>query len=58
LRKVIASPFVSLDGFIAVPDGALDWSVGDEAFDREQLPVLLSRVDAILLRKDLSRTSI
>jgi dihydrofolate reductase len=49
LRKVIASPFVTLDGFIAGPDGALDWSVGDEAFDREQLPALLSRVDAILL---------
>jgi dihydrofolate reductase len=49
LRKVIASPFVTLDGFIAGPAGELDWSVGDEAFDREQLPVLLSRVDTILL---------
>jgi dihydrofolate reductase len=49
LRKAIASPFVTLDGFIAGPDGSLDWSVGDEAFDREQLPALLSRVDAILL---------
>ena len=49
MRKVIASPFVTLDGFIAGPDGELDWSVGDEAFDREQLPALLNRVDAILL---------
>jgi dihydrofolate reductase len=49
VRKVIASPFVTLDGFIAGPDGELDWSVGDEAFDREQLPALLDRVDAILL---------
>ena len=49
MRKVIASPFVTLDGFIAGPDGALDWSVGDEAFDREQLPALLDRVDVILL---------
>lgn len=49
LRKIIASPFVTLDGFIAGPDGTLDWSVGDEAIDREQLPALLSRVDAILL---------
>jgi dihydrofolate reductase len=49
VRKVIASPFVTLDGFIAGPDGELDWSVGDEAFDREQLPALLGRVDEILL---------
>jgi hypothetical protein len=41
LRKVIASPFVTLDGFIAGPDDTLDWSVGDEVFDREQLPALL-----------------
>jgi hypothetical protein len=47
LRKVIASPFVTLDGFIAGSDGALDWSVGDEAFDREQLPALLRRVDML-----------
>ncbi|HEX6480016.1 MAG TPA: dihydrofolate reductase family protein [Ktedonobacteraceae bacterium] len=49
MRKVIASPFVTLDGFIAGPDGEVDWSVWDEAFDREQLPALLDRVDAILL---------
>lgn len=49
MRKVIASPFVTLDGFIAGSDGAVDWSVGDDAFEREQLPALLSRADAILL---------
>jgi len=49
MRKVIASPFVTLDGFIAGPHGELDWAVGDEEFDREMLPLLLKRVDAIVL---------
>src|SRR6266568_3016850 len=40
MRKVIASPFITLDGFIAGPQ---------EEFDREMLPLLLKRVDAIVL---------
>jgi len=49
MRKVIASPFITLDGFIAGPQGELDWAVGGEEFDREMLPLLLKRVDAIVL---------
>jgi dihydrofolate reductase len=49
MRKVIASPFVTLDGFIAGPHGELDWAIGGEEFDREMLPLLLKRVDAIVL---------
>ena len=30
MRKVIASPFITLDGFIAGPQGELDWAVGGE----------------------------
>ena len=30
MRKLIYSMTVSLDGFIAGPDGAIDWSVPDE----------------------------
>jgi len=49
MRKVIASPFVTLDGFFAGPHGELDWAVGGEEFDRDLLPELLRRVDAIVL---------
>jgi dihydrofolate reductase len=49
MRKVIASPFITLDGFIAGPQGELDWAAGGGEFDREMLPLLLKRVDAILL---------
>ncbi len=49
MRKVIASPFITLDGFIAGPQGELDWAVGGEEFDRKMLPLLLKRVDAIVL---------
>jgi dihydrofolate reductase len=34
MRKLIYSMTVSLDGFIAGPDGALDWSVPDEELFR------------------------
>jgi dihydrofolate reductase len=34
MRKLIYSMSVSLDGFIAGPDGALDWSVPDEELFR------------------------
>lgn len=39
MRRVIYSMSVSLDGFIAGPDGAIDWSAPDEelmAFHNEQ----------------------
>jgi dihydrofolate reductase len=34
MRKLIYSMSVSLDGFIASPDGAIDWSVPDEELFR------------------------
>jgi len=34
MRKLIYSMTVSLDGYIAAPDGAIDWSVPDEALFR------------------------
>lgn len=34
MRKLIYSMSVSLDGFIAAPDGAIDWSVPDEELFR------------------------
>src|SRR2546430_2717642 len=49
MRKVIASPFITLDGFIAGPQGELDWAAGGGEFDREMLPLLLKRVDTIVL---------
>jgi hypothetical protein len=33
MRKVIASPFITLDGFIAGPQGELDWATGGGEFD-------------------------
>jgi len=34
MRKLIYSLTVSLDGYIAAPDGAIDWSVPDEELFR------------------------
>ena len=34
MRKVIYSMTVSLDGFIAGPDGEIDWSAPDEELHR------------------------
>ena len=34
MRRLIYSMTVSLDGFIAGPDGAIDWSVPDEELFR------------------------
>jgi hypothetical protein len=33
VRKLIYSMTVSLDGYIAGPDGAIDWSVPDEELE-------------------------
>ena len=49
MRKVIASPFITLDGFIAGPQGELDWAAGGGEFDRDMLPLLLKRADTIVL---------
>ena len=41
MRKVIAVPFLSLDGFIAGPQGEGNRGVRGNEFDRERLPHLL-----------------
>ncbi len=30
MRKVIASVFITLDGFMEEPNGELNWRIGDE----------------------------
>jgi dihydrofolate reductase len=47
MRKIIVSNLVSLDGFMAGPNGELDWFVVDEEFN-DYANDLLSKVDAIL----------
>ena len=49
MRKVIASPFITLDGFVAGPQGELDWAAGGGEFDSDMLPLLLKRADTIVL---------
>ncbi|GHO46784.1 dihydrofolate reductase family protein [Ktedonospora formicarum] len=48
MRKLIASSFVSLDGFMAGSDGSLNWTVGTE-YDHDLIPDLLSQVDTLVL---------
>jgi dihydrofolate reductase len=38
MRKLIYSMSVSLDGFIAGPNGEIDWSVPDEELLRRYIP--------------------
>jgi dihydrofolate reductase len=47
MRNVILSMMVSLDGFIARPDGNLDWFLTDGEFEEEML-TLLNSVDNML----------
>jgi dihydrofolate reductase len=47
MRRVILSIAVSLDGFIARPDGNLDWFLSGDDFEVEMLALLRS-VDALL----------
>ena len=47
MRKIIVSNYVSLDGFIAGPDGEIDWFVWDEEM-AEYSRDLLSSIDTLL----------
>ena len=50
MRKVVASPYMSLDGLIALPDGNSGWpTTGSERYAREILPVLFEQSDTIVL---------
>jgi len=52
MRKVILTMHMSLDGFIAGPNGELDWTAADEAVDND-LPELLSTADTALVGRVL-----
>jgi dihydrofolate reductase len=49
MRKVILFMHVSLDGFIAGPNGELDWTVTDDEMNDDLLPDLPRTVDTALL---------
>lgn len=51
MRKVIASIYVTLDGFIARSNGEFDWGIGDEQMEKDN-DDLLSTADAILLGRE------
>jgi hypothetical protein len=50
MRKVTLYNLVTLDGFLAGPNGELDWHVVDKEFN-EYANDLPSKVDAILFRR-------
>lgn len=56
MRKVIVSMYVTLDGFVAGPNGELDWifNVSDAELD-EYADDLINTVDIILLGRVLSK---
>jgi dihydrofolate reductase len=57
MRKVIASPYMSLDGLIALPDGTSDWPAsGSERYAREILPLLFEQSDTIVLGRKTYET--
>ncbi|MHB2035516.1 MAG: dihydrofolate reductase family protein [Nitrososphaerales archaeon] len=47
MRKIIWSIMMSLDGFIAGPNGEFDWPLADEEFEQSSLE-LLNEVDFIM----------
>jgi len=47
MRKIIVSNMISLDGFIAGPNGELDWHLADEEFEKRAAD-MLNTVDTIL----------
>jgi dihydrofolate reductase len=57
MRKVIASPYMSLDGLIALPDGSSGWpTTGSEQYERELLPLLFEQSDTIVLGRKTYET--
>jgi dihydrofolate reductase len=59
MRKVIASPYMSLDGLIALPDGSSGWSAtGSERYHREILPLLFEQADTIALGRKTYETMV
>ena len=59
MRKVIASPYMSLDGLIALPDGTSDWpTTGSERYAREVLPMLFEQSDTIVLGRKTYETMV
>jgi hypothetical protein len=49
MRKVVVSPYMSLNGLIALPDGASGWSTtSSEWYAREALPMLFEQSDTMV----------
>jgi dihydrofolate reductase len=59
MRKVVASPYMSLDGLIALPDGRSGWpATGSELYHREILPLLFEQADTIVLGRKTYETMV
>jgi dihydrofolate reductase len=59
MRKVIASPSMSLDGMIALPDGYSGWpTTGSERYHSEVLPMLFEQSDTIVLGRKTYETMV
>ena len=59
MRKVVASPYMSLDGLIALPDGNSGWpTTGSERYAREILPLLFEQSDTIVLGRKTYETMV
>jgi len=59
MRKIVASPYMSLDGLIALPDGYSGWpATGSERYHREILPMLFEQSDTIVLGRKTYETMV
>lgn len=59
MRKVVASPYMSLDGLIALPDVYSGWpTTGSERYHREVLPLLFEQADTIVLGRKTYETMV
>jgi dihydrofolate reductase len=52
MRNVILSMHISLDGFVAGPNGELDWTRADAEIDNE-MPEMLRTADTVLIGRGL-----
>ena len=61
MRKVILSNLVTLDGFVAGPNGELDWFIVDEEFNeyggRRMISFWLGAclIEVLLFKRDISK---
>ena len=53
MRKVILSMHISLDGFIAGPNGELDWATMSAEMDNSLMPAMMAQADTCLIGRVL-----